>query len=96
MINILDPKDLEDDEEYEDICEDIRLECEKFGSINSIEVPRPQQNVDDVPGLGKVFIEYSSVAECLKAFDNLSGRKFGEKIVVVSFFDPIKYMNRQF
>ena len=49
MINIVDPEDLEDDEEYDDICEDIKTECQKFGTVLSMEVPRPQKDVEDVP-----------------------------------------------
>ena len=42
-------------EEYEDILEDIREECGKFGEVKSIEIPRPVPGVE-VPGksAGKV------------------------------------------
>ena len=36
-------------EEYEDILEDIREECGKFGEVKSIEIPRPVPGVE-VPG----------------------------------------------
>lgn len=36
-----------------DIMEDVREECGKYGSVKSLEIPRPIQGVD-VPGVGKV------------------------------------------
>ena len=59
--------ELKDDEEYEDILEDIREECTKYGYVRSIEIPRPIDGVD-VPGVGKVnkndiqfFYEYKLI-----------------------------------
>jgi len=94
--NLVEPEELVDDEEYEDIFDDIKQECDKFGHILSMELPRPQPGVEDVPGLGKCYVEYQSVEECRRAFENLSSRKFGDKIVVVSFFEHEKYHNRHF
>ena len=40
------PEELADEEEYEDILEDIREECGKFGQVRSIEIPRPVPGVE--------------------------------------------------
>lgn len=37
-----------------DILEDIREECTKYGTVKSVEIPRPIEGVD-VPGCGKVI-----------------------------------------
>ena len=47
------PDELRDEEEYEDILEDIREECNKYGIVRSLEIPRPIEGVE-VPGCGKV------------------------------------------
>ena len=47
------PEELRDEEEYEDILEDIKEECNKYGVVRSVEIPRPIEGVD-VPGCGKV------------------------------------------
>lgn len=47
------PDELKDEEEYEDIFDDIREECGKYGVVKSLEIPRPIEGVD-VPGCGKV------------------------------------------
>ena len=53
LLNMVMPEELVDDEDYEEILEDIREECCKYGSLRSIEIPRPVDGVE-VPGCGKV------------------------------------------
>lgn len=54
LMNMVTPEELVDDEEYEDILEDVKEECSKYGYVKSVEIPRPVDGVD-VPGLGKVI-----------------------------------------
>lgn len=91
--------------------EDIKEECSKYGVVKSVEIPRPIENVD-VPGVGKVqsdkripinntaklqvFVEFANVAECQKAHAALTGRKFAQRVVVTSYFNPDLYHRRQF
>lgn len=53
LLNMVMPEELVDDEDYEEILEDIREECCKYGTVRSIEIPRPVDGVE-VPGCGKV------------------------------------------
>lgn len=55
LLNMVMPEELVDDEDYEEILEDVRDECCKYGSVRSIEIPRPVDGVE-VPGCGKVSI----------------------------------------
>lgn len=50
----------------------------------------------DVPGCGKVFVEFNSVMDCQHAQQALTGRKFSDRVVVTSYFDPDKYHHREF
>uniref|UniRef100_A0A0K0E5Q9 Splicing factor U2AF subunit n=1 Tax=Strongyloides stercoralis TaxID=6248 RepID=A0A0K0E5Q9_STRER len=95
LLNMVVEEELKDDEEYEDIVEDIREECSKYGEIRSIEIPRPIEGLN-VAGVGKVFIEYASKAECQKAVAAITGRKFDNRIVCTSYFDPEKYYQRAY
>jgi len=95
LLNMVQADEFQDEEEYEDIVEDIREECSKYGAVKSIEIPRPVPGVD-VPGLGKVFIEFLGIPECQKAQHSLTGRKFSNRVVVTSYFDPDKYHRREF
>lgn len=62
LLNMVMPEELLDDEDYEEILEDIREECCKYGTVRSIEIPRPVDGVE-VPGCGKVSL-CSSVRSC--------------------------------
>ena len=95
LLNMVQPEELADEEEYEDILEDIREECGKFGVVRSIEIPRPVPGVE-VPGCGKVFVEFAAIADCQKAQHALTGRKFSNRVVVTSYFEPDKYHRREF
>ncbi|KAL3274588.1 hypothetical protein HHI36_015969 [Cryptolaemus montrouzieri] len=95
LLNMVTPDELKDEDEYEDILEDIKEECNKYGVVRSIEIPRPIDGVE-VPGCGKVFVEFNSVLDCQKAQQTLTGRKFSNRVVVTSYFDPDKYHRREF
>ncbi len=53
LMNMVAPEELLDDEEYEEIVEDVKEECSKYGQVKSIEIPRPVDGLE-VPGTGKV------------------------------------------
>ena len=95
LLNMVTEDELEDDEEYDEILEDVKEECNKYGQVKSIEIPRPIRGVD-VPGVGKIFVEFTSKSECQKAQKALTGRKFANRVVVTSYYDPDKYHRRQF
>lgn len=63
----------------------INLNCQIFHSTGV-----------DVPGCGKVFVEFNSVIDCQQAQQALTGRKFSDRVVVTSYFDPEKYHRREF
>lgn len=44
----------------------------------------------------QVFVEFNSVMDCQKAQQTLTGRKFSNRVVVTSYFDPDKYHRREF
>ena len=41
MLNMVVPEELTDDSEYADLYEDVKEECEKYGSVEDLRVPRP-------------------------------------------------------
>eukprot|EP00871_Galdieria_phlegrea_P000321 jgi/Galph1/128/GphlegSOOS_G4870.1 len=90
--NMVEPEELVDDEEYEDIIEDIREESSKYGELVEIKVPRPSKSDEaNPPGVGKVFLVYSAVADAEKAFAALTGRRFAGKSLIVNYFDEDRY-----
>ncbi|KAJ6999788.1 splicing factor U2af large subunit A-like [Populus alba x Populus x berolinensis] len=84
---------LADDEEYEEILEDMREECCKFGTLINVVIPRPSQDEEKMPGAGKVFLEYSDTISCANARNALNGRKFGGNTVNAFYYPEEKYSN---
>ncbi|CAK5273957.1 unnamed protein product, partial [Mycena citricolor] len=41
MLNMVTPEDLADDNDFQDLVEDIKSECENFGAVEDLRIPRP-------------------------------------------------------
>uniref|UniRef100_A0A2N9J4K6 Splicing factor U2af large subunit n=1 Tax=Fagus sylvatica TaxID=28930 RepID=A0A2N9J4K6_FAGSY len=87
---------LRNDQEYEEISEDMRDECSKFGTLVDIIIPRPDENGDWIPGVGKVFLEYFDTVACANARNALNGRKFGGNVVSAVYYPEDKYYSREY
>ncbi|KAJ1381908.1 U2 snRNP auxilliary factor, large subunit, splicing factor [Sesbania bispinosa] len=85
-----------DNEEYEEILEDMRDECCKFGTLMNVVIPRPNHSGELPPGIGKVFLEYADSSGCFAAKNALNGRKFGGNIVTAVYYPEEKYHSREF
>ncbi|KAM8965797.1 splicing factor U2AF 65 kDa subunit-like [Sarcophilus harrisii] len=95
LMNMLLPEELRNDDEYKEIMEDVRDECSKYGVVKSIEIPRPTDGVE-VPGCGKIFVEFVSTFDCQKAMQGLTGRKFANRVVVTKYCDLDTFRRRDF
>lgn len=87
------PEELRDDEEFVEICDDVKDECSQYGTVLSVLIPRVKENFSDQCE-GSVFVEFDRADIAQKAALALSGRKFAERIVDVDYFDEIKFSNR--
>ncbi|KAF1322425.1 Splicing factor u2af large, partial [Globisporangium splendens] len=94
LLNMVTPEELEDEEEYADIVDDIKGECERFGRVNSIVLPRPRDGF--YSAVGKVFVEYGDVPSAQAAAAELHGRGFSNRTVAVEYMDEHKYARRDF
>ncbi|KAL3615055.1 hypothetical protein CASFOL_040716 [Castilleja foliolosa] len=83
--------ELMDDGEYEEILEDMKEECQKFGELIDVVIPRPNPSAAHSEAIGKVFLEYSDTDGCTKAKTGLRGRKFGGNSVVALYYPEDKY-----
>ncbi|XP_017018799.1 splicing factor U2AF 50 kDa subunit [Drosophila kikkawai] len=95
LLNMVLPEELLDDEEYQDIRNDIQLECAKYGEVRSLKIPRPVGKSHSPQGCGKVYVQFECVADCEKALKALTGRKFSGRIVMTAYYDPEKYQADQ-
>eukprot|EP01015_Nassula_variabilis_P006719 TRINITY_DN1511_c0_g2_i7.p1 TRINITY_DN1511_c0_g2~~TRINITY_DN1511_c0_g2_i7.p1 ORF type:complete len:465 (-),score=82.15 TRINITY_DN1511_c0_g2_i7:110-1504(-) len=88
--NIVEIHELEIDEEYASIMEDIKEECEKYGKVLSLKIPRPKKD-EEIPGLGKIFVEFEKLEQSKDARKALTGKIFADHTVETSYFDEEKY-----
>ncbi|KAI8032535.1 Splicing factor U2af large subunit B [Camellia lanceoleosa] len=96
LTQVVSADELKDDEDYEDILEDMRIECGKFGTLVNIIIPRPNPNGEPTPGVGKVFLEYADVESATRARQGLNGRKFGGNQVVAVFYPENKFSEGEY
>ncbi|KAK4240343.1 hypothetical protein C8A03DRAFT_31569 [Achaetomium macrosporum] len=86
LLNMVTPEELIDNDDYEEIREDVQEECEKFGKILSLKIPRPSGGSRQSAGVGKIFIKYETPEAATKALKALAGRKFADRTVVTTYF----------
>lgn len=91
--NMVTSEELQDDEEYDDIVDDIKHECIKFGTVISITVPRPGGECE--AAVGKVFVEFEDVRGAEKAAQELHGRGFASRTVEADYIPEKKYASKQ-
>lgn len=86
LLNMVTPEELMDNDDYEEIRDDVQAECEKFGKILSIKIPRPVGGSRQSAGVGKIFIKFEDSESATKALRALAGRKFSDRTVVSTYF----------
>lgn len=91
LTQVVSADELRDDEEYDEILEDMREECGKYGAIINLVIPRPDPSGELRPGVGKVFVEFSDTDSSGKAKAALHGRKFGGNTVVAVYYPEDKF-----
>ncbi|KAJ3085392.1 hypothetical protein HK100_009070 [Physocladia obscura] len=84
LLNMVTAAELKDNSEYEDILEDIRDECGKFGEVSKVFIPRPVDGQDNAD-VGKIFVEFVTHEGSAVALKALAGRKFADRTVFTSF-----------
>eukprot|EP00246_Nothoceros_aenigmaticus_P018117 TRINITY_DN9373_c0_g2_i1.p1 TRINITY_DN9373_c0_g2~~TRINITY_DN9373_c0_g2_i1.p1 ORF type:complete len:430 (+),score=93.92 TRINITY_DN9373_c0_g2_i1:439-1728(+) len=95
LTQVVSADELRDDEEYDEILEDMKEECGKYGNIVNLAIPRPRDG-DEVIGVGKVFVEYTEPQEAAKARSMLNGRKFGGNSVVAVYYSEENFARGDF
>ncbi|KAK6117890.1 hypothetical protein DH2020_048366 [Rehmannia glutinosa] len=96
LTQVVTADELKDDDEYEDIVEDMRIECGKFGTLVNVVIPRPSPSGEMDPGVGKVFLEYADIESATKARQGLNGRKFGGNEVLAVFYPENKFSQGEY
>ena len=64
-------------------------ECQKYGTIVEMKIPRPSGGSRQSAGVGKIYLKYEDAAGAKKALEALAGRKFADRTVVSTYFDEV-------
>lgn len=72
-----------------EICEDVKEECEKYGKVLDMKVPRPTGGSRQSNGVGKIFVKFDGPESAGKALRALAGRKFADRTVVTTYFSEV-------
>jgi len=91
LLQMVTEEDLQDDNEYAEILEDIQEECNNYGTVRELVIPRSGE-----PGVGKVYVAFNEIEGARKAMVALEGRQFMSRTVLVTFYDEAKFDARQF
>lgn len=73
-----------------EICDDVRDECSKYGTVVELKVPRPTGGSRQSPGVGKIFVKFDTVESTTNALKALAGRKFSDRTVVTTYFSEVR------
>ena len=72
-----------------EICEDVKEECDKYGEVIEMKVPRPSGGSRQSNGVGKIYVKYDTPDSAKKALQALAGRKFADRTVVTTYFSEV-------
>ncbi|KAK2800453.1 hypothetical protein FQN50_008127 [Emmonsiellopsis sp. PD_5] len=86
LLNMVTPEELIDNDDYEEICDDVREECVKYGQVLELKIPRPTGNNRQAAGVGKIYVKFDNNESASKALKALAGRKFQDRTVVTTYF----------
>jgi len=93
LSNMVTHEELANDAEYEDIKEDVRLECADHGQVILVLIPRVKEGFP-MSAEGDIYVQFAHAEHAKSAAFALNGRKFAERTVMVQYFDENKFAQR--
>lgn len=100
--NAIRQHEVDHNDSYRAVCEDLKDELSKLGEVVSLVVPRPGSSYDYSggsvarKGVGKAFVKYPSHKVAKDAVAELSKRTFAGLDLGIDFYDELKFENRDF
>eukprot|EP01022_Parablepharisma_sp_SALTPOND_P018902 TRINITY_DN3152_c0_g1_i1.p1 TRINITY_DN3152_c0_g1~~TRINITY_DN3152_c0_g1_i1.p1 ORF type:complete len:519 (+),score=45.92 TRINITY_DN3152_c0_g1_i1:123-1679(+) len=92
--NLVNVAELFDNAYHDELIEDINEQCQRYGKILEIEVPRPKIQGPQVPGVGFVFVQYETVDQAMTAVKELNGLLFAGKKVEAVYYPEDSFKKR--
>jgi len=108
LCNLISADDVDHDEDYKEIIEEVTKEAETYGTVVSVYTARPIPEEDSPEmefelkkpkiqyGLGRIFVEFKRKEDAKRAHESLAGKKFNSRSVVTGYFSEERYAMKNF
>ena len=94
LLNMCTPEDLFDEEFLIDLKNDVKEECGKYGKIDKIDIPVPDQKTGRCSSsVGKIFVKFAYILAAKQARYRINGLSYNRRTVIASFFPENKFDN---
>lgn len=88
--------DIEDEDKYNEVAEDIKQECEKYGKVLGVFMPRKDVEDNATPGMGNAYVMYENVEQSKLARRFLSLKRFNNKLIYIQYIPEEDFINKKF
>lgn len=90
LLNMVEAEDLATAENHKMLEEEVREEVSKYGKLLSMKIPRPQDGYAS-SAIMKIFLQYETTNDAMRAEKELKGRAFGPNVVDAMYFQEDDY-----
>lgn len=97
LSNMVTLGDLQDDELYEELLEDVADECNSHGTVKSIVIPRggtAESIHRDGESAGKIFVQFVDIPGAKASLSAVNGRKFNGRIVEAYYYPEELFLKK--
>ena len=92
--NIITIEEVQIDEEYNHIYQDVKQFCEKLGELKSLKIPR--LDCPDKYGITNIYLQYEDVHQARYARKLLKSKLYKGRIIDISYLKEEDYLNNKF
>ena len=96
LTSIIKGLDIEDEDKYNEIAKDIKSECEKYGNVMGIFMPRKDVEDNATPGMGNAYVMYEDIEQSKLARRFLSLKRFNNKLIYIQYIPEEDFINKKF
>jgi len=94
--NLVNVNEIMDNTYFDDLLDDTQEQCQKYGYVQQVIIPRPELRESHCPGIGNIFIQYESVEQAMQAKKLLNGMTFNGKVIECVFFPEDSFRKKLF
>lgn len=93
--NAVEAADLEDDELYAELVDDVLQECGTFGDVDAVEIPRPDGEQKH-PAQGSIFISFGDALFAEVAIEAFADRSLNNKTILAGYYPEDLFKEQRF